>query len=413
MPDNSKFKSFYVDWWNIRKSTVYIIVATIVLGVSFALAVNYASKNNWFAATDTVDYPKDAARIVSFEGDVRITRAATRETILVTKETYVAAGDTVQTQADGRATIQMIDRSTYNVRPNSTVVIKDTTSIFGGTNVRVSLGDGQINVRTEDQPQDAKNVVEVADSENQLMPKTDASFNADSQTGGGEIRISHGGVETTINGTETTIGENEYAAVNGGKLSTKEKLLAPPQPSAPANGTSIVDNGGGSTVTFSWQDSEGNPSASYYLQVSRSPIFASDAILVDRNQMQTREFRLAGLAPGTYYWRLKGTGRSGQTTNWNDAWKFSIVRGGSGGGIDAADWHVDHVGGSVYVVTGRTQPGMIVNSQGRQTFAGSDGTFRLQISSPSGETNVEVGDDRGNRTGFVINLSSGSVVRRY
>jgi len=47
-----------------------------VIGVSFALAVNYASKNNWFAATDNVDYPKDAARIVSFEGDVRITRAA-------------------------------------------------------------------------------------------------------------------------------------------------------------------------------------------------------------------------------------------------------------------------------------------------------------------------------------------------
>ena len=413
MADDPKFKAFYVDWWNIRKSTVYALIAIVVLGVSFALAVSYASRNNWFAATQDVDYPKDAARIVSFEGDVRITRAATRETILVTKETYVAAGDTVQTQADGRAVIQMIDNSVYNVRPNSTVVIKDTTSIFGGKNVRVSLGEGQINVRTDEQPQDTKNIVEVADSENQLMPRTDASFNADSQTGGGEIRISHGGVETTIGGTSTTIGENEYAAVNGGKLSAREKLLAPPQPTAPANGAAIVDTGGGATVTFAWQDPEGNPSASYYLQVSRSPIFASDAILVDRNQMQTREFRLAGLAPGTYYWRLKGTGRSGQTTNWNDAWKLSVARGGGGGNIDTVEWHVDHVGGSVYMISGRTRPGMVVTSQGRQTFAGADGSFRLQISSPSGETNVEISDDRGNRTGFVINLATGSVVRRY
>jgi hypothetical protein len=412
MADDPKFKAFYVDWWNIRKSTVYALVALVVLGVSFAFAVSYASKNNWFMATENADVPKDAARIVSFEGDVRITRAATRETILVTKETYVAAGDTVQTQADGRAVIQMIDNSIYNVRPNSTVVIKDTTSIFGGKNVRVSLDDGQINVRTDEQPQDTKNVVEVADSENQLLPKTDASFNADAQTGGGEIRISHGGVETTINGTQTTIGENEYAAVNGGKLSAREKLLAPPQPSSPANGSSILDNGGGVTVGFSWQDADGNPSASYYLQVSKSPTFASDSILVDRNQMQTRDFRLSGLGPGTYYWRLKGTGRSGQTTNWNDAWKFNVVRG-SGGGVDAAEWHVDHVGGSVYVITGRTQPGMIVASQGRQTFAGADGTFRLQISSPSGETNVEVSDDRGNRTGYVINLSNSNIVRRY
>ena len=413
MADDPKFKAFYVDWWNIRKSTVYALIAIVVLGVSFALAVSYASRNNWFAATQDVEYPKDAARIVSFEGDVRITRAATRETILVTKETYVAAGDTVQTQADGRAVIQMIDNSVYNVRPNSTVVIKDTTSIFGGKNVRVSLGEGQINVRTDEQPQDTKNIVEVADSENQLMPRTDASFNADSQTGGGEIRISHGGVETTIGGTSTTIGENEYAAVNGGKLSAREKLLAPPQPTAPANGAAIVDTGGGATVTFAWQDPEGNPSASYYLQVSRSPIFASDAILVDRNQMQTREFRLAGLAPGTYYWRLKGTGRSGQTTNWNDAWKLSVARGGGGGNIDTVEWHVDHVGGSVYMISGRTRPGMVVTSQGRQTFAGADGSFRLQISSPSGETNVEISDDRGNRTGFVINLATGSVVRRY
>jgi hypothetical protein len=384
----------------------------IVLGVSFALGINYATKNNWFSKTDSLDVPKDAARIVSFEGDVRITRAATRETIIVSKDTYVAAGDTIQTQSDGRATIQMIDGSVYSVRPNSTVVVKDTTSLFGGKNVRVSLDDGQLNVKTDEQPQDAKNVVEVADSENRLLPKTDASFNADAQNGGGEIRISRGGVETTIGGTATTLGENEYAAVNGGKLSTREKLLAPPQAVSPPNNTQLVDNGGGVTVGFQWADAEGNPASSYYLQVARSPIFASDAILVDRNQMQSREFRLAGLAPGTYYWRLKATGRSGQTTNWNDAWKLLIVRGG-GGGIDASDWQVEHVGGSVYIVSGHTQAGMIVSSQGRQTFTGGDGAFRLQISSPNSETNVEIGDDRGNRSGFVLNLGNGSVVRRY
>lgn len=68
--------------------------------------------------------PKDAARIVSYEGDVRVIRASTRETILVTKETYVAAGDTVQTQADGRAQIQMIDGSMLSVRPNSSRCVR-------------------------------------------------------------------------------------------------------------------------------------------------------------------------------------------------------------------------------------------------------------------------------------------------
>src|SRR5882724_9632794 len=132
MADDPKFKRFYVDWWKIRKSTIYALVAIVVLGVSFAFAVKYASNNNWFIKTADEDIPKDAARIVSFEGEVRITRAATRETLVVTKETYVAAGDTIQTQSDGRAIIQMIDGSVYSVRPNSTVVVKDTTSLFGG-----------------------------------------------------------------------------------------------------------------------------------------------------------------------------------------------------------------------------------------------------------------------------------------
>jgi hypothetical protein len=195
--EENRYRKFYVDWWKIRKSTIYTLIAVVVLGGAVLFGGWWASRNNWFVPVETSDIPRDAARIVSFEGDVRITRAATRETILVTKSTWVAAGDTIQTQADGRAVIRMIDGSVYSVRPNSTIVVKDTTSLFGRKNVRVSLDDGQLNVRTEDQPQDTKNIVEVADSENQLLPKTDASFNADAGTNGGEIRISRGGVETT------------------------------------------------------------------------------------------------------------------------------------------------------------------------------------------------------------------------
>ncbi len=407
----NKYRKFYVDWWNIRRSTIYLLIAIILLGAGILWGLSYASRNNWFLPDEQANVPKDAARIVSFEGDVRITRAATRETIVVKQETFVAEGDTIQTQSDGRCIVQMIDGSTYSVRPNSTVVVKTSTSLFGGKNVRVTLDDGQLNVRTDDQPPDVNNIVEVADSENKLLPKTDASFNADET--GGEIRISRGGVETTIAGEKTTISENEFASVSGGKLSARERLMAPPRPTQPGNSAQIVDQGGGVSVAFNWQDAEGNPGANYYLQVSRSPTFASDAIMVDRSGMTAREFRLAGLTPGNYYWRVKATGRSGQTTNWNDAWKFMVVRAGERIAIDASDWRVERVGGNVYLLSGRTQPGMAVRAAGRDTFAGADGTFRLQISSPSVETAVEIGDDRGNRGGFIISLRNGAVLRRY
>lgn len=411
--DDNKYRKFYVEWWNIQKSTIYGIVTLVVLAALLGGGAWWASRNNWFVQTQETEIPKDAARIISFEGEVRIVRAQTRETLLVTKETWVAAGDTIQTQSDGRAIVQMIDGSVYSVRPNSTVVVRDSTSLFGGKNVRVSLNDGQLNVRTDDQPEDARNIVEVAETENRLLPKTEASFNADG-TDGGEIRISRGGVETTIGGDKTMIGENEYASVNGGKLSARERLLAAPRPSTPDNSSQIVDtSGAGVSVTFTWQDAEGAPAANFYLQISRSPLFASDSILVDRASLPSREFRLSGLSPGTYYWRLKSTARSGQTTNWNEPWKFTVIKRGGNVAIEAGEWSIERMGGNVYIISGRTQPGMVVRSQGRETFAGPDGAFRMQISTASAETKIEIGDDRGNRSGFVLSLRTGNLLGRY
>ncbi len=412
MEDN-KYRKFYVDWWNIRNSTIYSVIAVVIILLALGGGAWWASRHNWFIDTPDQNVPKDAARIVSFEGDVRIIRAATRETIVVKSETFVTAGDTIQTMADGRATVQNIDGSVFYVKPNSAMVVKVSTSLFGGKDVRLTVNDGQVNVKTSDQPQDSKNIVEVADSENRVLSNTDASFNADSQTNGGEIRISRGGVETTIGGEKTTISENEFASVNNGKLSAREKLLAPPRPVAPANSAQIPDSGGGVSVAFSWQAPEENPIASYYLQISKSPIFAADSILVDKSSMTTREFRLAGLSPGTYYWRVKATSVSGQTTNWNDAWKFLVVRPSDNVSIDATNVQVERVGGNVYILTGRTLPGMSVRTAGRDTFAGPDGSFRLQISSPSVETAVEITDDRGNRRGFIVSLRNGSILRRY
>jgi hypothetical protein len=409
-----QYKKIYVEWWKIRRSTIYGVVGFLVLSSIVGFGSWYAIRNNWFSQENVTTLPKDAARILSFEGDVRIIRAATRETVVVTKETYVAAGDTIQTQGDGKAIVQMADGSVLTVRPNSALIIKVNSSIFGGPNVRVSLDDGQLNVRTDQLPADSENVVEMMDSTTTVKSQTDASFNADAQTSGGEIRISRGSVDTTVGGTTTTLTENEFAAVDNGRITSKEKLLLAPRPAQPADAAQIVDNsGGGVSVTFAWQDESTLPIAGYYIQVSRSPIFASDAIMVDRSSLTSREFRLAGLQPGTYYWRVKSTARSGQTSDWNPHFKFTVVRRGSSPAIDVADWGVDRVGGNVYLISGKTQPGIQVRSQGNQVFAGGDGSFRLQISSPLSEVAVELNDDRGNRAGFVLSLRNSRVLRRF
>ncbi len=406
-----QYKKIYVEWWKIRRSTIYGVVGFAIIASAIGFGSWYAIKNDWFAQENVLNVPKDAARILSFEGDVRIIRAATRETVVVTKEIYVAAGDTIQTQADGKAVVQMVDGSVLKVSPNSTLIIKDNSSIFGGANVRVSLDDGQLNVRTDQLPDNAENIVEMLDSETAIKSQTEANFNADAQNA--EIRITRGSVDTTVGGTKTTITENEFAAVNEGRLTSKEKLLFAPRPIQPTDGTQIVDSGNGGSVSFAWQDESTLPIAGYYIQLSRSPTFAADSILVDRSSLTSREFRLAGMQPGTYYWRVKSTARSGQTSDWNPHFKFTVVRRGSSPAIDVAGWNVERVGGNVHIISGKTQPGMLVKSQGNQVFAASDGSFRLQVSSGASEVPVELNDDRGNRAGFVLSLRNSRVLRRF
>lgn len=410
--EDHKYRKFYIEWWNIRKSTIYSIVALIVFVIGATGFYWWASRHDWFAAAATTDAPENSAQIVSFEGDVRVTRAATRETVVVTRQIYVSAGDTIQTQADGRAVLKMIDGSVYTVKPNSTIVVRDNSSIFSGKNVRVSLDDGQLNVRTNQQPENSDNVVEVAESENRLMSDTDASFDADAQTNGGEIRISRGGVETTLGGQTTTLRENEFASVNNGQITSREKLLEPPHQSAPANLAQIMDTtGAGASVTLSWQ---ANGASSYYVQVSRSPYFSPDSVLVDRPQVTTAEWRIGGLSPGTYYWRLRSTAKSGQTTEWNEPWKFQIVRNEGGRSIEVTEWRSDNIGGNVYLISGRTQPGLSVRIQGREpTYVASDGTFRIQVTTASAVAAIEISDDRGNRSGYVLSLQTAKVMRRY
>ena len=73
---------------------------------------------------------------------------------------------------------------------------------------------------------------------------------------------------------KTTIGSDQYAAVDNGKLTPRKAAVRLGH--YPSNSGQIVDPGSGVTVAFSWQDPEGNPASSYHLQISRSPIFASD-----------------------------------------------------------------------------------------------------------------------------------------
>lgn len=410
-----KNRNYYVDWWSIKKSSVISVIVILVLLGLISGGVWWGMKNDWFSANqENAQIPKDSARIISFEGDVRVTRAATRETEKISRETYLLAGDTIQTQADGKAQIKMIDGAILTIRPNSTVVIRDSSSIFGGTSVKVALDDGQINVKTQDQTEASNNVVEVKQVESKLQSQTDASFNSNATTGG-EIRISRGGVETTVGGEKTIIKDGEFASINpNGKLSPKERLYEPPKLINPPNLEQFLTTSDGmADVTFRWQKSDGTSSFSFSLEVASSPFFVADGMVIQRNALTAPNFTMGNIAPGVYYWRVRGTANSGQTTEWSEPFRFTIVKREGNETLVASDWQVENIGGKVYIISGKTVSGATVRILGRETFAASDGSFKLQVAVPNTEATVEVSDEHGNRNRYVLALESGKVVRQF
>jgi prepilin-type processing-associated H-X9-DG protein len=410
-----RYGRFYVDWWTIRRSTIYGSIALVVLLAAVGVGGWFLVKNNFFLSdSPSVQYPPDSARLSSYEGDVRIIRAATRQMEKVSGETYLVAGDILQTQADGRANVLMADGSTLVVRPNSTVVIRSNAGAGSAANVRVALGGGQINVKTEDMAPETQNVVEVRQVENRLTARTDASFGINPTTNTGEIRVSHGIVQAlTSLGEALTIKDSEYTSVNeNGKLTPKERLLEPPKLIAPAPLERVLTGDSGIVdIALRWQKITSLPVAHYRVEVASSPFFVGESVLLQQEPVAPPNLTLADVKNGTYFWRVRALANSGQVGEWSEPLKFTVVSKDEGEILEVSNWQVDKVGTGVYLISGRANPGASVRIQGRETFALGDGNFRLQISTPGAQAEVIVSDEHGKRTRFRLALDTAKAIR--
>src|SRR4029079_4196981 len=120
----NKTSRFAYDWWIIQKRFVYLVIAIFMLcGLAAGAAVYVYKYGNPFRNVAIVNHPA-GARFVSFEAAVPVTRAATREMIPANSDTELYPGDTVQTQANGRARIGLADGSTLLVKPHNTIIVR-------------------------------------------------------------------------------------------------------------------------------------------------------------------------------------------------------------------------------------------------------------------------------------------------
>jgi hypothetical protein len=407
----NKTSRFAYDWWIIQKRFVYLVIAIFMLcGLAAGAALYVYKYGNPFRNVAVVNQPA-GARFVSFEGDVRVIRAATREMIPANADTELYPGDTVQTQANGRARIGLADGSTLLVKPNSTIIVRDNARADDGkkTNVHVLVNSGQLSVRTEQQADGTTNVVETPKTKSSMGEKTSASFGVNPE-GTEEIRVSTGAIETTNGaGEKTSIREGEYVSVNNsGRLSPAQKLLDVPQPSRPHDREQVfLGPNGAASVALKWQRPQSGTPAYYRVEVATSPFFVADGKVIERDQLVATEFGASDLRSGVYFWRVRATAASGQVSDWSDPLKFVVTARGTSQ-VAVSDLNSEFLGGSIYLIRGKADPGVTILCSGRETIAGSDGTFQIQVT--AGETTrelaLEAQDSRGNSSLYKVSLST-------
>lgn len=401
---------FVFDWWVVQKRIVYLAIFLFVLcGLAGGAALYVWKYGNPLRNVGTRVSTTAGARFISFEGEVRVIRAATRETIMPGSDTELYPGDTVQTQASGRARISMADGSTLVVRPNSTIIVRDNTSGDDGkkSNVHVVVDSGQMSVRTEQQPDGTSNVVETPQTKNKIGEQTGASFGVNPE-GTEDIRVNTGAVETTgRNGEKTLLQGGQYVSVNpAGTISKPQRLLEMPIPSEPRDLERVfVAANGSANIALKWLRPQSGAPAFYRVEVATSPFFVGDGKVIDRDQLASTQFTASDLRPGVYFWRVRATAASGQTSDWSDPKKFIIATRGSGSRVTVSNLAAELLGGSVYLIRGRAEPGTTIRVAGRETLVPTEGSFQLQISAPStSEINIEAEDPSGNSSQYRLSL---------
>lgn len=400
----TRHSRFELEWWVVQKRAIYIVVAIVVavlLTVGAGVYV-WMYGNPFRGALDQVGVPP-GARFVSFDGEVRVVSAQTRETLAARGDMRLQPGDIVQTGADGRARISLADGSTLTVRENSVMRIRDNAGGTAGetARVRVAVDRGQIAVRTDQMPEGSTNIVETRLTENALTSQTDARFGV-REDNSEDIRVSTGQISTTTSGgQQTTVRGGEFVGINQtGSVARRERLLDVPVPVTPRDLERIaVGANGAASVSLRWQRPASGAPAHYRVEVATSPFFVTAGKVIDRDQLAATEFGVGDLRPGDYFWRVRAIADSGQASEWSDPLKFTVASTGTGERVPVSDINIERVAGNVFIVRGRSTAGSRIRIGSRETATGSDGAFQLQITAPpeAREVLLEVEDSRGNR----------------
>jgi hypothetical protein len=330
-----------LEWVVISKQRIYTaVMVVVVMLISASIGLYFWFGVRLLTSPRSDQRRAEGARFRTFEGVVKVVRADTRETINIDASTRLYPGDTVQTHANGYASVTLADDSTLTISPNSVITIAENSGIREGryAHVRVAVEGGRVNVRTETQGGETSNIVETPLARNSLSAQTTASFDV-LEDNSEEIRVIIGSMETNMPVGRTKIHAGEYIALSKlGDIKRRERLLDTVVPYAPLDleHIRVREDEATTRITLQWTRAAASTDVSYDVVIAASPFFVKSGIIFERERLISTKLVVTELKTGNYFWRVRAVSATGQKSPWSEPQKFTVVRMGSGASTEAA-----------------------------------------------------------------------------
>jgi hypothetical protein len=319
------------------------------------------------------------AQIISLAGRVEVKRSEYSDWEDARPRTTLRDGNYLRTSRTGSAEILFADGTLYFVRPNTLFRASPHYGEEGKEGQSIRMEYGWVDLATNQQP----SMVETPEAEAQVRRDSSGSVTYDRTAKAGRFSSFKGGMRVaTANGKVLELGALEEAVQSAGDLSDAYTLPDAPALVAPEEGLERKNRG---QLQLAWQAVAG--AARYALQISRNPLFVDTIIDTDQRTKTTAAIGLRG--EGTFAWRVAAVDREGRQGPWSTTRRFRVVADESSRRSDRLrDDEPPRLSlnqvqpyGSLFIITGQTEPGAKVSIRGELVNVGADGAFAktLQI----------------------------------
>ena len=318
------------------------------------------------------------AQFNEVEGDVEYRRGDGGEWQEARLRAHLQPGDYVRTAENGSAQIMFVDGTLYTVRPNTQFIVTPSTAGGGSPEQAIEMEYGWVNLSTSER---SGSNVKTPGAIARVKEDSEAFVSVDKGSNQGRFGATRGAMElSSKSGLTREIKGLQQVVQTGDLLSEPKPLPAPPEPSEPDDNLAL-DLDSTRKLVLAWAPVPG--ASRYALQVSRNILFVDNVIDAENRSRPRATLGLRG--EGTFLWRVAAYGSDGVLGPWSGTRKFRVASshatGGEKKGSTPPKLDLDEVKpyGSIFFVTGRSDPGARIEVNGEQVKSNIDGSFNKPV----------------------------------